>query len=149
MKNLLKKNPLFTVFLLPAVLDVLFTVIGQPKEYWTSGYKVFSEAAPVFIFLQIHPIVFIITTLVIWIPFTYFLVKKLKSPFNVWAATALLVGHGYNSIAWLRIICKNFGLFNSPDQLSKGLSMIPMTIYIFVIAGFATKGFINYFNGKK
>ncbi len=79
MKDILKKNPLFSIFLLPAVLDVLFTVIGQPSQYWTSGYKVFSEAAPVYIFLQIHPIVFIITTLAIWLPFTYWLTKKLKS----------------------------------------------------------------------
>lgn len=149
MRKIIKDNPLFSIFLLPAVLDVLFTVIGQPKEYWTSGYKVFSEAAPVYIFLQIHPIVFIVVTLVLWLPFTYWLTKKLKPPLNIWATTALLVGHGYNSIAWLRKICTSFGLFNTPDQLSKGLSMIPMTIYIFLIAWFASKGFINYFNNKK
>ena len=148
MKKLLKENPLFEIFLLPAILDVVFTVVGQPKEYWTSGYKVFSEAAPVYIFLQIHPAVFIIVTLAIWLPFTYWLTKTLKSSFNVWAATALLLGHGYNSVAWLRIICRNLGIFNSPDQLSKGLSMVPMTIYIFLIAWFATKGFARYFSKK-
>jgi membrane-associated HD superfamily phosphohydrolase len=145
MRKLLKENPLFSVFLIPAVADVIFTVVGQPKEYWTSGYKVFSEAAPVYVFLQIHPLLFIFTTLIIWLPFTYWLTKKLRSPFNVWATMALLIGHGYNSVAWLRKICASFGLFNAPNQLSRGLSMIPMTIYIFFIAWFATKGLIHYF----
>jgi hypothetical protein len=37
MKKLLKANPLFSVFAIPIVVDIVGTVLGQPPEYWTSG----------------------------------------------------------------------------------------------------------------
>ncbi len=94
------------------------------------------------------PLVFIIVTLVVWLTFTYWLTKKLKEPWNIYASVSLLIGHGYNSVAWLRTDLHRAGLFTGQDQLSKALSLIPMTVYIFFIGWIATKGFLQYFRGK-
>lgn len=68
-----------------------------------------------------------------------------KKPLNIWATMALLIGHGYNSVTWLRIDLYRAGLFIGQDQTSKALSLIPMTIYILLIGWIASRGMINYF----
>lgn len=148
MKRLTNKNPLFTIFIVPIIVDVVGTVLGQPKEYWTSGYKVFNEAVPIYPLLQIHPLLFIFVCLVIWLPFTYWLVKRLKSPLNIWATMALLIGHGYNSVNWLRIDFYRAGFFTGADQLSKALSLIPMTAYILFVSWIASYGIRKYFKAN-
>ncbi len=145
MKKLLKSNPLFTVFAVPIIVDIVGTVLGQPPEYWTSGYKVFNEALPIYPLLMIHPLAFIIPTLVVWLTFTYWLVKKLKEPWNIFATMSFLIGHGYNSIYWFRIDLYRFGILAGQDQLSKALALIPMTIYIFLIGWIAMRGILAYF----
>jgi hypothetical protein len=148
-RKLISSNPLFTVFAIPIIVDVVGTVLGQPPEYWTSGYKVFSEAAPIYPLLTLHPLAFIIPTLAVWLTFTYWLTKKLKEPWNIFATMAFLIGHGYNSVNWLRIDFYRWGFFTGQDQLSKTLSLIPMTIYILFIGWIATKGFLQYFRSRK
>lgn len=133
------------VFVVPIVVDVVGTVLGQPKEYWTSGYKVFNEAVPIYPLLQIHPLLFIAVSLVVWLPFTYLLTLKLKSPLNIWATMALLIGHGTNSVTWFRTDLYRVGIFAGQDQFSKALSLIPMTIYILFITWIASRGLIGYF----
>lgn len=144
--KILKRNPLFIVFAIPIIVDVVGTVLGQPKEYWVSGYKVFNEAVPIYPLLQIHPLLFIAFCLIVWLSFTYWLVLKLKKPLNIWGTMALLIGHGYNSVTWFRIDLYRAGLFASQDQFSQALSLIPMTIYILIIGWIASRGIINYFN---
>jgi len=148
MNKYFKANPLFTVFLFPIVVDVIGTVLGQPKEYWISHYQIINEAAPVWPLLKIHPLLFIVATFALWLPFTYLLTKKLKHPLNLWAALSLLVGHSYNSVAWVRINQKRWGILPGPDNSIITLSLIPMTIYILIIGWFATKGMLRYFKQK-
>ncbi|PWU23464.1 hypothetical protein C5B42_02825 [Candidatus Cerribacteria bacterium 'Amazon FNV 2010 28 9'] len=149
MKKIFHSNPLFTIFFIPVIVDVVGTVLGQPKEYWTSGYKVFNEAVPIYPLLQLHPLAFIIPSLLVWLTFTYWLTKKLKEPLNLWAAMALLVGHGYNSVTWFRLNLYRAGLFAGQDQLSKALSLIPMTIYILLIGWVAMRGVMAYIQQRK
>jgi len=143
-----RSNSLFTVFALPIVVDVVGTVLGQPPEYWSSNYQVFREAVPIFPLLQLHPLVFILVCLAVWLPFTYWLVLKLKEPLNLFATMCLLVGHGYNSVTWLRIDLYRAGLFAGQDQLNQALSLIPMTLYIFLLGWLATRGLRQYFSSK-
>jgi len=143
-KKLLDQNPLYLVFVIPIIVDIVGTVLGQPPEYWSGGYKVFNEALPIYPLLQIHPLLFIAFCLIVWLTFTYWLTKKLKSPLNIYATMCLLIGHGYNSVAWLRIDLFRAGIFAGQDQLSKALSLIPMTLYIFFIGWVATMGWISY-----
>ncbi len=149
MKKLIKTNPLFLVFALPIVVDVIGTVIGQPTEFWTSGHSIFNEAVPIYPLLQFSPLLFIIVCLAIWLPFTYWLTKKLKEPLNIWATMSLLIGHGYNSVTWFRTDLYRMGVFASQDQFNKALSLIPMTIYILFIGWIASKGFLIYFREKR
>lgn len=143
-QKIFRANPLFFVFVIPIIVDVVGTVIGQPDEYWTSGYKVFNEAVPIYPLLQIHPLVFILVCLSIWLPFTYWLVKKLKSPLNLWAAMSLLIGHGYNSVTWLRWDLYKNGVFAGDDQLSKALGLIPMSMYILFVGWVAAYQLLRY-----
>lgn len=148
MKKLISRNPLFVIFAFPIIMDVVGTVLGQPREYWTSGYQVFSEAVPIYPLLQINPLLFIFVCLGFWLPATYLLVSKLKEPFNLWATMSLLVGHGYNSVTWLRKDLYQLGLFTGSDQMSQALSLIPMSIYIFLVGWMATVGMIRYINQR-
>jgi hypothetical protein len=149
LRKLLKKNPLFTVFAIPILVDIVGTVLGQPSEYWTSGYQVFNESVPIYPLLQIHPLLFISFSIVVWLSFTYWLTNKLKEPFNIWATMSLLIGHGYNSVFWLRTDLYHAGLFTGQDQLSKAISLIPMTIYILFVGWLATGGFISYLEKER
>ncbi len=149
MRKLLKQNPLFYVFLFPLIVDVLGTVAGQPKEYWSSHYQVINEAAPVWPLLKIHPLLFILGTLLIWIPFTYFLTKKLKHPLNLWASLSLFAGHTYNSISWLRINQRRWNILPGPDNSAITLSLLPMTVYILTIGYIATISVQYYLKKRK
>jgi len=150
MKKILQSNPLFLIFIIPIVVDVVGTVLGQPTEYWSSRGEVFNEAVPfIYILLKINPLLFITVCLAIWLPFTYWLTKKLKEPLNLWATMSLLIGHGYNSVTWLRKDIYRAGLFTGQDQLSKALSLIPMTFYILFAGWVAMKGFMLYMEKNK
>ncbi|MBP9759420.1 hypothetical protein KBD45_07030 [Candidatus Dojkabacteria bacterium] len=142
---MIKKNPLFYSFVILILVDVIGTVFGQPKEYWTSGYKVFHEALPIFPLLQIHPLLFILVCLSIWLPFTYWLVLRIKKPINLWAAMALIIGHGYNSVFWFRVSLFQAGVFTGRDQLSMALSLVPMTVYVLFVSWVAFKSIQVYF----
>ncbi len=145
MKSVLKTNPLFTVIVIPIIVDVVGTVTGQDSAYWRSNYQNINEAAPIYPLLQIHPLLFIFGTLTLWLPITYFLTKKLKEPYNLWATMALFAGHSYNSVHWLRVTQRNLEIWVSQDRLSITLSLIPMAIYILIIGYIASKGIKEYF----
>ena len=138
--KLLKSNWLIGLYGIPLITDVLFTVLGQPKLYWLTHYKVVDEAAPVQFLLHLGPIIFIAAGFLVWLPITYLLTKKLPKPINLWAAMALFLGHGYNSIAWLRHIQVDRSLLN--DQT---VTLIPMTIYIFLVSYIAMIFLRKYF----
>lgn len=57
---------------------------------------------------------------------------------------SLLIGHGYNSVNWLRKDLYQAGLFVGQDQTSQALSLIPMTVYIFLAGWIAMKGLLLY-----
>ena len=144
--KILNKNPLFLTFLIPAVVDIVGTVTGQNSSYWNSNYQNFNEVTPLFIFLQISPWLFILATLTIWLSFTYWLTKKLKEPYNLWAVYALFAGHSYNSVYWLRKTQANLGILtNNGDHLMAALSLIPMIVYILFIGFIAAKATLVYF----
>lgn len=150
MKSLINRNPLFLIFLIPIVVDVVGAVLGQPAEYWQSGGEVFHEVVPfIYLLLQIHPLLFITVCLSLWLPFTYWLTIKLKEPYNLWATMSLLVGHGYNSVTWLRKSLYQAGVFAGEDQLSQALSLIPMTLYILLVGWIAAQGLIIHFENTR
>ena len=145
--NKLMNNPLFFVFLIPIIVDVLGTVTGQPREYWKSKYQKFEEAVPfAHLLLKTHPLLFIIGCLVIWLPATYFLTLYLPEPLNLWVAMSLFAAHSYNSIVWLRKTQRNLGIFVGKDRVSITLSLVPMTAYILIIGCVAVWGILEYFN---
>ena len=148
MKKIRTTNPLFIIFLLPIIVDVVGTVTGQRTEYWNSNFQSIDEAAPVFFLLQMHPLLFIIVCLAIWLPFTNWLTKKLKEPYNLWATMALFAGHAYNSVNWLRVTQRNWGIWAGPDRVSITLSLIPMALYILLIGYIAAKGIKQYLDSR-
>jgi hypothetical protein len=139
------RNPLFSIFVLPVVVDVVGTVLGQPSEYWHSGYRVVDEALPIFFLLQWHPLAFIGACLAVWLPCTYALVRRLPAPYDLWIALSLFAGHSYNSIGWLRRSLYQAGLFVGTDQLSQALSIIPVALYMLLVGYVASRGLLAYF----
>ena len=139
--KLLRSNWLLGVFLIPLSTDILFTVIGQPKAYWDTSYKVISEAAPVGFLFQTNPLLFIAAGFLVWLPIAYLLTKKLRNPLDLWAALALFAGHTYNSISWLRKI--------QIEQRFLSGSLIPMSIYIFIVSYVAMRFLRIYFKENK
>lgn len=147
--NIFKRNPLFAVFLIPVIVDVVGTVTGQSSSYWSSNYQNFNEAAPVFIFLQISPWLFIIATLAIWLSFTYWLTKKFKKPYNLWATLTLFAGHSYNSVYWIRNTQLNHHiLVSNGNHFMAILSLLPMFIYLFIIGFIASQSILYYFKNS-
>ncbi|OGM31518.1 hypothetical protein A2803_02160 [Candidatus Woesebacteria bacterium RIFCSPHIGHO2_01_FULL_44_21] len=140
-------NYLFLVFLVPLIMDVVGTVTGQKKEYWSSKYKKYNEAVPfIDIILGINPLLFILVCLVIWIPITYWLTHNLPHPLNLWASLALFAAHATNSTNWLRKTQWNLGIFTGKDKFSMALALIPIAIYLLFIGYIATWGLLQYFS---
>lgn len=138
-------NPLFLVFVVPLVMDVLLTVAGQPKDYWKSGFKKFNEAVPIIdIVLSINPLLFIVVCFVIWIPITYWLTLNLPHPLNLWTALALFAAHSTNSTNWLRKTQYNLGVFRGKDKFSMALALVPMAVYLLIIGYIATWSLLKY-----
>ncbi len=134
------------MFVVPLVFDVIGTVTGQEKSYWKTHFKEFKEAVPgAHILLKMHPLLFIVVCLALWLPVTYLLVKALPTPFNLWCAMALFGGHTYNSVHWLRSTQKTWGILTGKDRVSMTLSLIPMTVYIIAISAIATAGIYFFF----
>lgn len=123
--NPIKRNPLFFMFFLPMSFDALLTVLGQAPEYWQNYYLV-NEASPVYIVLTISPYLFLLLS-ALWIVGWYFLIRKLKFPFNLFFATFFLIGHSWGSSTWIKKLIFHNILTANRSQI---------TIYWFVLMGY-------------
>jgi len=101
------KNPFFQSralvlfpLILVMVLDLVFTIAGQPKYYW-QDYRFFNEGSPLGpLLLSRHPGYFIIAFL-IYLLFVLFLAVNLRKPFNIILVVALFIAHSWGSASWV------------------------------------------------
>lgn len=99
--------------LLVILLDAIFTVIGQPPEYWHKFTNV-NEGSPLgFHFLQSNPWLFLVF-MAIYMGGVTFLLKKLPLFWSSVLGLTLFIGHTYGSSSWIYIMYSRLGLPDFP-----------------------------------
>ncbi|RJR28123.1 hypothetical protein C4564_06190 [Candidatus Microgenomates bacterium] len=146
MKEIIKKNPLFFAFLLPAVTDGTVTLLGQDTSYWTS--RVVNEASPAYYFLLTSPWFFALGS-VFWFVFWYWIFKRLKEPINLFLMFVFIAGHSWGSTSWLWQIMKRYGVYVRENQISVIGAWCVAILYFAFIAGMATYCLKVYANKDK
>jgi len=112
----LKTNILIlTPLILVMVLDLIFTLVGQPKDYW-QNYYLFNEGSPLgSILLPWHPGYFVLF-FAFYLLFVLFLITNLKRPINIMVAVGFFLGHSWGSASWVPTIFRKLtGLYMIED----------------------------------
>lgn len=147
-RNLIKKNPLYFVFLFPSLVDGVLTLVGQGPQYW-SEQRVVNEASPAYYFLLASPWVFAIGSIV-WFVFWYWIFRRLKEPINLILMFLFLAGHSWGSTSWIWNLMKRNEIYVSGNQISAMIAWFIPLIYFFLIGLSATHCLRVYMDeGKK
>lgn len=146
MKKLVKKNPLFFAFFLPAVTDGVITLLGQDSSYWTS--RVVNEASPAYYFLLASPWLFAMGS-IFWFVFWYWVFKRLKEPLNLFLMFLFIAGHSWGSTSWLWQLMKRHEIYIRENQISVIMAWGIAILYFTLIAGVATYCLRIYLNKNK
>lgn len=104
LKSLFVNNPLYFAILLPMIADGTLTILGQDVSYWTNN-KLANEASPAYFVMAFSPVLFILGSLA-WYVFMYWLIKRIKHPFNLMFTVALIAGHTWGSAGWMSKILR-------------------------------------------
>ncbi|MDD5144928.1 MAG: hypothetical protein PHW72_02290 [Candidatus Pacebacteria bacterium] len=117
--------------ILVMILDLVFTLVGQPKGYW-QNYEFFNEAGPLGkFFLSLHPVSFV-GFLIIYILFVLFFVSNLKKPLSIIVYITFFLGHVWGSSSWIPLLFNRFSSLRIDDwYLNIGYFVI-----IAIITGF-------------
>lgn len=135
MKEIVKRNPLFFAFLLPAVTDGTVTILGQDTSYWTG--RVVNEASPAYYFLLASPWLFALGS-IFWFVSWYWIFKRLKEPLNLFLMFLFIAGHSWGSTSWVWQIMKRHGVYVKENQISVIGAWCIAILYFILIAGAAT-----------
>lgn len=129
--NILILTPLILVML----LDLIFTLAGQPEYYW-QNYNLFNEGSPLGpIVLAHHPGYFVLF-FAFYLLFVLFLTTNLKRPFNIMVAIGFFLGHAWGSASWVSTI---FYRLTDVYFVNEWYLIVGYFIFIAIISGF----FIN------
>lgn len=142
MNKIIRDNPLFWAFFVPAAIDGTLTLIGQSPDYW-QNYKLVNEGSPAFIILAIHPGLFI-TGGILWFVFWYLVYKRLKEPWNIMLTIGFIAGHAYGASSWLTKIMGESGLYGYGNRIGWYL-----LILYFVFLDLVCGGLIRYYFQNK
>jgi len=135
-------NPLFFTFLFPAFFDSAITLLGQTPQYW-SHQRIVNEASPVYYFLLVSPWLYIIGS-IIWFAIWYWIIKKIKEPFNFFLMFLFIIGHSWGSSTWILRFLREQGLFQNGDQFSQMIEWATMILYFSIVGLFASYFLLIY-----
>ncbi|MBI2334348.1 hypothetical protein HYU96_00955 [Candidatus Daviesbacteria bacterium] len=144
--KIVRDNPLFFAFLLPAFVDSVITLLGQTPQYW-SQQRIVNEANPVYYFLLVSPWLYIIGS-IIWFAIWYWVIKKIKEPFNIFLMFLFTIGHSWGSSTWILRFLREQGLFRYGDQLSQMIGWAIIILYFSIVALFASYFLLIYLKKK-
>ncbi|MFH1456810.1 MAG: hypothetical protein ABIF17_01700 [Patescibacteria group bacterium] len=117
--------------ILVMILDLTFTLIGQPAHYW-QNYSFLNEASPLgILLLSLHPGFFIVF-FVFYLLFVFFLIVNLKRPLNIIVALSFFLGHVWGSSTWVPNLIYSYTSIN----IDSWYLTIGYFIIIAVISGF-------------
>ncbi len=138
---------MFFVFLGPAGVDAVVTVIGQGKGYWSNPLLA-SDASPAYYILAASPWFFVLGSL-IWFFLWYLLFQKLKEPLNLFFMFLFIAGHSWGSSSWLMRIFKQMNVYTKSNQLSIIFAWGLLIIYFALIAFVAVYCLRIYLKNRK
>ncbi len=136
--NLISKifssKSLLFVYIVPAFTDWLFTVLGQPDDYWID-FKVINEINPFANFmLSIHPAFFVLGTLIFYFIFAL-IIERLKEPLNLAFAFFLMTAHSWGLSSWTFLILRKYGIYDPYSSFSASIAWTIQVAY-FILIGF-------------
>jgi hypothetical protein len=126
-----KKNIWITAPLTLAILlDGVFTLVGQPAEYW-QNYVLFNEGSPVGQILMLNPLYFV-SFFIIYLILIPLLVANLRRPLNIMIWLGFFLGHVWGASTWVyRIFADLTGIYD----ISRWYLVVGYIIIISVVAG--------------
>lgn len=145
-RNILSKNNFLIIapLILVMVLDLVFTMAGQPAYYW-QDYSFFNEGSPLGQTLMLNPVYFISFS-IFYLFFVIFLISFLPKPFNIMTAIAFFLGHVWASSSWLgTFFYKITGNYFTGDVWYLNIGYF---IIIAAISGFCINQWLRAMRGK-
>ena len=140
-QNILILTPLILVM----ILDLIFTLVGQPEIYW-HNYRFFNEASPLGqVLLSHHPGYFVLA-FVLYLLFVLFLATNLKQPLNIMVVIGLFLAHAWGSASWLPILVYRFLPIGRSLDINNWYLTIGYFIIIAIISGFCINQWLKIKN---
>jgi len=143
-KNPFSKSNILIVIpvILVMILDLTFTLVGQPEYYW-QNYEFFNEGSPLgFILFSHHPAYFVLF-FAIYLLLVLVLVTNLMRPFNIMVAVAFFLGHSWGSSSWVPAI---FYKLTGIDTIDSWYLIIGYFIVVAIISGFCVNKWLKIKN---
>ena len=139
-QNILILSPIILVM----ILDLVFTLLGQPPSYW-QNYNLFNEGSPLgIILLSIHP-AYLILFFILYLLFVLFLITNLKKPLKIIVALSFFLGHIWGSVSWIPVLLYNF----SQIQIDGWYLSIGYFIIISIVSGFCINKWLKTKNEQQ
>jgi len=132
MKNPFSKTSILITapLMLTMLLDGVFTLVGQPAEYW-QNYALFNEGSPLGQILMLNPLYFI-SFFIIYLVLVPFIVVNVKRPFSIMIWLGFFLGHVWGASTWVyRIFADLTGIYD----ISRWYLVVGYIIIISVVAG--------------
>lgn len=122
------------------VLDLIFTLAGQPEIYWRN-HKLYSESNPLAAFLLgKHPILFIFAYISYFF-LILFLSANLKRPFSFILIISLFLIHVWATTSWVPTLA--YRLFSSQIKINWFYSSIAYLTFIGLVTGVGVNKFLR------
>lgn len=100
------------LMILPLVLfslDGTLTLLGQPTKYWSGDYSYVNERNPIgYFLLSLHPLFFLIASLLYIYVITYYL-RKLSDVYAIALFIFLTTIHTFGIYTWIPLYIPYFG----------------------------------------
>jgi len=139
-KKIINKNPLFFGFFFPALMDGIFTLLGQTKAYWQNTLLA-HDLSPAYYILILSPWLFIVGS-ILWFIFWYWLFKRLKEDLKIFFMFLFIAGHSWGSSSWIiKRIYNNY-------QISALIGWGALVMYFILIGLAATCCLKSYLRRK-
>ena len=140
MENFLSKQNLRVLWplILVMVLDLIFTLAGQPEIYWRN-YKLYNESNPLAaFFMEKHPILFIFAYILYFL-FILFLSANLKRPLSFMLIISVFLIHAWATTSWVPTLL--YSTFSS--KINWFYSSIAYLVFIGLITGLSVNKFLR------
>lgn len=132
--RLINRNPLYFAFFLPAVIDGILTIVGQPVGYLINP-SIGRDASPAHYVIVSSPWLFAAGAM-IWYLFWYkfFKMRKMPEIIKYWLMFLFVAGHSWGSSQWIWKILKDHGWVDIENQVSVELGWGIMVLYLMIVA---------------